>query len=37
MAIFASISRAANVDTKSELYLYIERLSAYGLIDSAIL
>ncbi|GFP33582.1 hypothetical protein HKBW3S42_01919, partial [Candidatus Hakubella thermalkaliphila] len=37
MAIFASVSRAANVDTKSGLYLYIERLSAYGLIDSAIL
>lgn len=37
MAIFASVSHAANVETKSELYLYIERLSAYGLIDSAIL
>jgi len=30
-------SYAANVETKSDLYLYLERLSAYGLIDSAIL
>lgn len=30
-------SFASNVDTKSNLYLDLERLSAYGLIDSAII